>query len=506
MRLSRYTVMLRLSRDEYMLFHGISGAVDIVDDEIADGIIRVATGESPEKAFDEEQIKTLLKRGYLTEKSHEEEREKARGMILAMHRGHLKKSPGFLIVPSYRCNLRCPYCYEGRRYLWRQDRIMDRETADMAFEAMLKLIEGRRYPRNHILFYGGEPFLEEHTDIVAYIIEKGTKLGFTFGAVTNGTNVDKFLPLFGGPGRFVFFQITLDGPPEVHDRRRKYADGKGSFDRIAHNISLLLQEGYRVSLRMNVDRSNIDQAGRMMDLVEGMGWRRYHTFTAYFAPVHREGGRPCIEEPFFSYRLIKALGDRYAYMGETRGGVFRTFDRVFKVGRRVEFSTTICGATGTQYILDPYGDIYTCWDAVGIQEEKVGVYLPKLQLNEMHDRWAWRTVAMIDECMDCPYLLVCRGGCPHYAFERTGRLESPFCNSFSAFFEHQVKMAYKLYARDLERRIGSAERGLALPNLSPHLPSEPGWTKEAKKGGGESAITFEAPREAKRTRLIGVSA
>jgi len=506
MRLSRYTVMIKLSDEEYMLFHGVSGAVDIVDERIADKILRVATGEPPEKAFDEERIEVLLKRGYLTEKSHEEERERVRGMILAMHKGHLKKSPGFLIVPSYRCNLRCPYCYEGRRYLWRQDRIMDRETADMAFEAMLKLMEGREYPRNHILFYGGEPFLEEHMEIVAYIIEKGVKLGFTFGAVTNGTNVEKFLPLFGGPGRFVFFQITLDGPPEVHDKRRRYADGKGSFDRIAHNISLLLRDGYRVSLRMNVDQSNIKQAGRMMDLVERMGWRKYSTFNAYFAPVHREGGRPCIEEPFFSYQLIKALGDKYAYMGETRGGVFRTFDRVFRVGRRVEFKTAICGATGTQYIFDPYGDIYTCWDAVGIQEEKVGRFVPKLQLNEMHDRWMWRTVAMIDRCMDCPYLFVCMGGCPHYAFERTGKLESPFCNNFPAFFEHQVRMAYRLYKISKSRKIGSAERGLAIPKIPPHLPSEHRREKVTEEEERGNVIAINMLRRTKRMHLIEVPA
>lgn len=505
MRLSRYTVLIKLSDEEHMLFHGISGAVDVVDEEVAEGIRRMKMGEPPENVLDEDKLQTMSKRGYITKESHDEEREKARRMILAMHRGHLKKSPSFLIVPSYRCNLRCPYCYEGRRSLWKMDRIMDVETVEGAFDAMLKLTEGREFQHRHITLYGGEPFLDEHAEIVRYIVEKGRRLGFTFGAVTNGTTVDRFLPILGGPGNFTFFQITLDGPPEVHDKRRRYADGKGSFNRIVHNISLMLEDGYRVSLRMNVDQSNIRFAGRMMRLIDGMGWRRYPNFTAYFAPVRKEGGRRCIEEPFFSYQLIKALGDKYAFMGEARGGVFRTFDSVFKLGRKPEFQTAICGATGTQYIFDPYGDIYTCWDAVGIQEEKAGRYLPKLELNEMHDEWMWRTTARIEECLDCAYLFVCRGGCPHYALCKNGKLASPFCDNFPVFFEHQVKMAHRLYRIFQSRRAGSVQRGLRTPKLTVSLPLEP--PRPRRRSTEEVFIEMiEMEREMRKVELLEVPA
>lgn len=59
-----------------------------------------------------------------------------------------------------------------------------------------------------------------------------------FWAISNATELDAYADLLGPKG-IATLQITLDGPPSEHDQRRIYADGRGSFDRIAENIDLL---------------------------------------------------------------------------------------------------------------------------------------------------------------------------------------------------------------------------------------------------------------------------
>ena len=117
-------------------------------------------------------------------------------------------------------------------------------------------------------FFGGEPLLARTRPIVEYFIGKALAAGpASFGAVTNGTELAAFEQLLG-PGKIDSLQITLDGPPSRHDARRIHADGSGSFEAIARNITLALELGVRVAVRTNVDRANIG------DLPELLGRRR----------------------------------------------------------------------------------------------------------------------------------------------------------------------------------------------------------------------------------------
>jgi len=51
--------------------------------------------------------------------------------------------------------------------------------------------------------------------------------------------------------------VTLDGPPEIHDRRRVLHNGLGTFARVAAGIDALLAAQIPVNLRVVVDRENL---------------------------------------------------------------------------------------------------------------------------------------------------------------------------------------------------------------------------------------------------------
>lgn len=49
-------------------------------------------------------------------------------------------------------------------------------------------------------------------------------------------------------------QITIDGPPEIHNKRRKVINGEDSFDVILRNIRNIY-DLLDITIRINVDSS-----------------------------------------------------------------------------------------------------------------------------------------------------------------------------------------------------------------------------------------------------------
>jgi len=142
---------------------------------------------------------------------------------------------------------------------------------------LLKFIEraAKMVRALRITWYGGEPLLakeiifELSKKIIA--ITEENKVGYSAGMITNG-----YL-LSGEPGlvqklqdsRVKSFQITLDGPPEAHNRRRVLRGNNGpTFDRILDGIKLLTASEMKVILRIKVERSNMDDALKLLDILE----------------------------------------------------------------------------------------------------------------------------------------------------------------------------------------------------------------------------------------------
>lgn len=97
------------------------------------------------------------------------------------------------------------------------------------------------------------------------------------------------------------YQITLDGPPEIHDKRRATANGRGTFDRIWKNLIAIRDssEQVRVLLRIHFDPSGISHLGVLVEDVrrEFLPDRR---FTVHFQAIRRLGGKDDCQIRIFS--------------------------------------------------------------------------------------------------------------------------------------------------------------------------------------------------------------
>ncbi len=469
MRPSSYNILVPLPNSQKkLLFHGYSGAVDLVQPHVADLLLpRPSPGRGNWNGTAPETIDSLKERGYLTDKSAEEETAYAAELGRCVHRVLRKHaSPGVLVIPTYSCNLRCPYCYEkplkenGREWM---ETCMSRETGEAVFEAVERIGGTPGRPRS-LTFYGGEPFQEKNEPLIRFLYHKAREKQFrSFSAITNGVELDAFRDLLGKDGKIGFLQITLDGPGEVHDRRRFLPDGSGTFDRIAANISMALERGVRVSVRMNIDRNNADTLGTARNGFRARGWDRTPLFRAYCSPVHTGGCRGQNGAHFASHLEMQRTVEEH--LGEPAAGAspgaFLVASLTDSIRKRIlahlaqkhglpRWRTAFCGSNMAMFMFDPFGDIYPCWEVIGQPEHRIGTYGPgAMDLDaEAVRAWHHRSVVEISRCRSCAYLFFCGGGCEAFAFRETGHLDRPHCLDFPRHFQLAAVQAY----RDWEAR------------------------------------------------------
>jgi uncharacterized protein len=135
--------------------------------------------------------------------------------------------------------------------------------------------------------FGGEPLTAATRDVVAYIVEQARRRGASLWAITNGVQLDRFAGLLG-PDGLADLQVTLDGLPALHDRRRVGPGLRRTFDLIVDNVDRALAAGARVDVRINVDESNADQVPLLDDFFAERGWADDPRFRANAAVVTGE--------------------------------------------------------------------------------------------------------------------------------------------------------------------------------------------------------------------------
>jgi uncharacterized protein len=447
MRVSSYVIHAPMPEsDESLLIHGYSGAIDLVPRSVSEALQRAAQREQTDGLdLPDHMLTTLRTRGYLTEMTPSEEQEYCLTLATILHE-QSKQNGNFWFIPTYGCNLRCPYCFERglRKEAW-FEQTMTCEMVDRAY-AVIDALDGAKKVKGPLGLFGGEPFLEANRDLIYYIVEQGVQRGYTFVAVSNAVQLEPFLPLLG-PGKVELIQVTVDGPPDLNDLSRIQADRSGTFDLIAHNVSLALNTGVTISMRSNVNRRSIDRMQELALIYQRLGWTAYPNFSAYSAPItevdfliarrekaqmqgqpqppgsaampakksapaalkvlRADAGASCGScESSATHVQFPAAVDRTASIQQRRlvtrvemvehlledkpteqiirAGVEakNAFKRLATTGTYKGYAVDFCSAYTGMLLFDPFGEMYACWDLVGKPEHAVGRYAPTLVFDE----------------------------------------------------------------------------------------------------------------------------
>lgn len=442
---SKYNIYTKLNSEEYLLIHGYTGSVDVVSKDI------YLTLKDVEKslnfgAFDFDDLEVLIERGYVTDKTWEEEKNELKKISKKIKNVEQKTVFPYL-MPTYNCNFRCTYCYEkdllknGKEWM---NKTIDINIVDAFFNRINKLRYNGAKIENMCLF-GGEPLLKENLNIIEYIVKKSIENNIGIIAITNGYDVEYFKDVLGND-KIKHVQITIDGSEHVHNKKRFLEGRKATFSKIMDNIDLCLDMGVEVDLRSNIDAGNVEELEKLKQLFEQQGWADNKLFKSY-TNVLISKYSTCVDEISEATILRKIEKDKTFRESENIFlNIYSRFSRVFKgEDEFIDFRPEYCGAVSKIFILDPYGDVYSCTHVVGTKENVIGSVDSNgnLNLNANYNKWSNRTVDNIEECSKCPYALICGGGCAANALKVSGNIYKKYCEGFKEKFNEILPFVYE---------------------------------------------------------------
>lgn len=141
---------------------------------------------------------------------------------------------------TQKCNFRCEYCaysgiYNNRSH---SNKIMTFNIARKAIDFLINHSSGSK--QINIGFYGGEPLLEFNLikDCIKYAETKSIGKDLSFNLTTNGSLINhEIVEYFASHN--VAMSISIDGPKEIHDKNRKFVNGRGTFEQVHKNIKFI---------------------------------------------------------------------------------------------------------------------------------------------------------------------------------------------------------------------------------------------------------------------------
>jgi len=382
-----------------------------------------------------------------------------------------------MIVPTFECNYRCTYCFErpiqnglksidSKINFTKSNVLMTNYHVQQIYKSIeqIKLDVGDKKDGGQIILFGGEPLDKDNKDVIFEIVNQGVEKKYDFAAITNGHDLEHFLPLMGDGG-IKQIQISIDGPKEIHDKRRINRKGGSSFDKIMDNIRKLLKiKNIMIQLRVHVDPSNIEYFEIVLKEFSSEGLVDNDSVIIYANTVYSKDKSGNVHAQIENGDIIQKLHittDKFTNVFLTAPAVNSRMSVLPSLmqGNPFPLNSTYCAANSGNYIFAPDGHIYACWESVGVPCSKVGSYMTHEGLifdNKAVDKWFNRSTAKIPECLECPFCLVCGGGCAQYAEYNNGTLYKPYCDDF----ERTFRIALADNVEEFIRRMDNQQKGI----------------------------------------------
>ncbi len=416
MKPSKHNILTKLPDEEtWLIANLLSGCADLLTPEEAS---EYAEGRISD-------VSTWRHRGYLVNPDKEEAAFQAAYLEFLKERE--SEEIQIFFVPTYGCNFRCDYCYQesyGSGGRW------DEAVTEAFFAYVDTAFAGRR---KYLTLFGGEPLLPgaSHRSNILRFLELAGERGLDTAVVTNGYHIDAYIDVLS-TARIREVQVTLDGPREVHDRRRPLKGGGGTFDPIVDGVDRLLEGNIPVNLRVVLDRENIHQLPALADFAIARGWTRHPRFKTQIGRNYEL--HHCSRDPGKLHDRLALSADLYR-LAKAHPQLLAFHKPAFHFAKHLREQAALppplfdaCPGAKTEWAFDFQGGIYSCTATVGKPDEQLGTFFPEVRLDEdAVFEWQDRDILAIPQCRECNVRLVCGGGCGSLAKNRTGTLHGPDC-------------------------------------------------------------------------------
>ncbi|MHC4251047.1 MAG: radical SAM protein [Planctomycetota bacterium] len=367
-----------------------------------------------------------------------------------------------VIVPTHECNLACSYCYQREAGRTRGRRELRAPTDLMTETTVCRALDLLEVPNPRISFFGGEPLLAWGR--IAWAVERA-KARFVkphFHVTTNGLLLsERRVDVLAEHGFSMI--VSIDGPKELHDTRRRDARGLATYSRVTKALELIAAKpelAARTTLRGTFVPGEAEIRTRLAhlnDLADELGLGNVSVEAATGCAEGCSGGMRGFNRGEFARILLD--GAAWAVERARAGKRARwhwlstTLHRLMR--RKPYFAE--CGAGVGYLTVAPEGDIDAC--------HKEGCLLGNLRtgLDERaREPWRVRLVTERERCSRCWARLLCGGGCRVEGLHACGQV-GPGATSCA------LGKARSLAALTVAAELAGEEEALAriLPGANP---------------------------------------
>ena len=401
--------------DEFYIYNTLSTAIGQVDKTVYDYLRQNELEKISEDIFN-----TMLEQGFIVAKKLDEKTQYLY-FYNRVRYGGAARLLSITLMPTYACNLACPYCLEGKDK--KEDMITQEQVDAILKFAENEIVSSRSHgvpiERMNACLYGGEPMM--HKRAIIYFMDGMNSLAHKYNCkienfmTSNFTLVDDVMLDMIEKYR-ITTQITIDGTKETHDRRRITKTGKGTYDIILNNLERMKQRGINeyLSKRINIDENNIDQAE---NIIKDVGC---YSIDTYFGLLKHYKG---LNDDYKGEYISQELDNRektIVYLNN----IMRKYDHPVpeEFGKLAPCSMGI----ENKWHIDAYLNVYKCELGVNHEELKVGVLTldGEFMPNANFYRQITHSPEKMDKCLNCERLPLCGGGCTTEEYIKQGRKDA----------------------------------------------------------------------------------
>lgn len=350
-----------------------------------------------------------------------------------------------LIKPvSADCNLRCRYCFY-LDHLRFYPAAAEHRMSDVTLERLISGYMATDQAAYTFIWQGGEPtllgleFFRRVTDLQRKYGRPGAVVANMLQ--TNATLITDELARHFAQYRFLI-GVSLDGPPDVHDRYRRTLDGAGTHAEVSRGIERLRRHGVEFNILTLVTEAN---AGRAREIYryfcdQGMLYHQYIPCVEFDAQGRL---RPYSVGGEAWGRFLCELFDEWK-VRDTRRVSVRLFDSIIRklvLGRPADCHMD--SDCRHYFVVEYNGDVYPC-DFFVTRELKLGSIFtdawPQLRQSPVYAEFGARKAALARACGNCRYLALCNGDCPrlHAAVNDFPTAPGVLCPGWRSFFERTL--------------------------------------------------------------------
>lgn len=382
MKFSKYIVHIE-DEGKVIIYNTANSGTARIDKELFEKIQSSGIENLSDKEYD-----FLSQAGFIVPDDYDEK------IIRNIEKNIINSGVHLTFITTEDCNFRCPYCYENHK--------KDAISIDV-YDRILIFLQKTNKDFLSVSWFGGEPTLKmKEIEYFMYKVKSLNKFKTVAGSITtNGFLLSKknFKRLIECGVNF--FQVTIDGVKEEHDKFRHLQNGAGTFDTIVSNLKDILRTDYDFYFLI---RNNYNQNS---DLV------RYVEFIYSIIGIDKR------------FKIIFASTGTWSSDGKDipvsskNHGLEKAYQRAKELGLSIEESAGVqnsfcCANLEDSYVVNYKGELLKCtvkldWDKniIGhISENGEFIFNDNLQM--------WRSIEDLQKCQNCNVrpLCMCKY-CPH---------------------------------------------------------------------------------------------